>query len=463
MNLPIQRIGIPTREGVGQVPSLERQRLRIYLFLVAADVAIILCGFGLAGTIYYGAWTGRPMLEAQLLLPLYLTLALYNGTYSLACLDSMRVTIARVVSALFLSAALLSFLTFYMKSSAQLSRVIFTTGLLLSMVLMLVVRWMVARWLKRQVGPGLLNILLVEAGGPQVTIRNAYRIDALEYGLSPSLDDPDGLDRLGQAIHNMDRVIVSCPAEDRAEWAFVLRGAAVQGEVISEEALTLHALGVRNHRVDGFSTLIVSVGPLNLRSRVLKRLFDIAVASLALVALSPLLAGAALAILLEDGGPVLFRQRRMGKSNRFFTIYKFRSMAVSRADADGAVSASPGDLRVTRVGRILRQLSIDELPQLWNVLTSDMSIVGPRPHALGSRAGDKYFWEVDGRYWQRHALKPGLTGLAQVRGLRGATDAEDDLSSRLQADLEYLSGWNILRDIAIVFTTLRVMVHDKAY
>lgn len=463
MNLPIQRIGIPTREGVGQVPSLERQRLRVYLFLVATDVVVILFGFGLSGVIYDGAWAKRPMLEGQLLLPLYLTLALYNGTYSLACLDSMRITIVRVVSALFLSAALLSFLTFYMKSSAQLSRVVFTAGLLMSLVLMLAVRRLVAGWLQRRIGPGLLNILLVEAGGPRVAIRDAYRIDAIEHGLSPSRNDPDGLDRLGQAIRNMDRVIVSCPAEDRADWAFVLRGAAVQGEVISEEALTLHALGVRNHRADGFSTLIISVGPLNLRSRVLKRLFDIAVASCALVILSPVLAGAALAIMLEDGRPVLFRQRRMGKSNRFFTIYKFRSMAVSRTDEEGTVSATPGDLRITRVGRILRHLSIDELPQLWNVLTSDMSIVGPRPHALGSRAGEKYFWEVDGRYWQRHALKPGLTGLAQVRGLRGATDAEDDLSSRLQADLEYLDGWNILRDIAIVFTTLRVMVHEKAY
>ena len=435
MNIPIQRVGIQTIGGVGRVPSLERQRLRVYLALVVCDIGVIVGAFGLAGTIYHGAWIQRPMLEVQLLLPLYLTLALYNGTYSLACLDSMRVTAVRVIAALFLSAALLSFLTFYMKTSAQLSRVIFTLGLGLSLFVMLLARQIISRWLRRSIGPTMLNILLIKAGGPQVTVRNAYRIDAIEHGLSPSLDDPNGLDQLGRVIRNMDRVVVSCPPQERDDWAFVLRGAAIQGEVISEEARDLHALGVRNYRAEDFSTLIVSVGPLNLRSRILKRLFDIAVSSIALVVLSPVLAGAALAIKLEDGGPVLFRQRRMGKANRFFTIYKFRSMAVSGTDADGVRSASPDDARITRVGRVLRRLSIDELPQFWNVLVSEMSIVGPRPHALGSRAGEKFFWEIDGRYWQRHALKPGLTGLAQVRGLRGATDAEHDLSSRLQADL----------------------------
>ena len=118
---------------------------------------------------------------------------------------------------------------------------------------------------------------------------------------------------------------------------------------------------------------------------------------------------------------------------------------------------------MTRVGQFLRRTSIDELPQLLNVVKGEMSIVGPRPHALGLQAGEKLFWEVDTRYWQRHSLRPGMTGLAQIRGLRGATDTEDDLSSRLQADLEYLAGWSLLRDVSISFATLRVSVHDRAY
>ena len=119
--------------------------------------------------------------------------------------------------------------------------------------------------------------------------------------------------------------------------------------------------------------------------------------------------------------------------------------------------------RVTRVGAFLRKSSIDELPQLFNVLKGDMSLVGPRPHAIGSLAGNKLFWEVDQRYWHRHSLRPGLTGLAQIRGLRGATDHESDLSSRLQSDLEYLVGWTIFRDVRILFATVGVLVHDRAF
>jgi len=138
-------------------------------------------------------------------------------------------------------------------------------------------------------------------------------------------------------------------------------------------------------------------------------------------------------------------------------------MTVALCDSDGNVSASKGDQRITRVGKFIRSTSIDELPQLFNVLLGDMSLVGPRPHAIGSQAGSKLFWEIDLRYWQRHSLKPGLSGLAQVRGFRGATEKEADLTDRLQSDLEYLEGWTILRDVKIIFLTLRVLVHDKAF
>ena len=146
-----------------------------------------------------------------------------------------------------------------------------------------------------------------------------------------------------------------------------------------------------------------------------------------------------------------------------FQVLKFRSMTVADADGAGHRSASRDDDRITRCGRFIRGTSIDELPQLLNVLKGDMSIVGPRPHALGSRAADKLFWEVDQRYWDRHAAKPGLTGLAQVRGFRGATLVEDDLRNRLQADLEYLENWSVWRDVKIIFLTVRVVWHRNAF
>jgi polysaccharide biosynthesis protein PslA len=196
---------------------------------------------------------------------------------------------------------------------------------------------------------------------------------------------------------------------------------------------------------------------------VLKRLFDLTIAIGALIALSPLLVVMAVLIKLEDGGPVLFKQRRLGRGNQFFEMYKFRSMRAEKLDANGDRSTARDDDRITRIGAFMRRTSIDELPQLLNVVKGDMSIVGPRPHAIGSRANNKYFWEVDGQYWRRHCLKPGLTGLAQVRGHRGATEQEKDLTDRLQSDLEYIANWSLQRDLMIVLRTAMVLRHDNAY
>jgi lipopolysaccharide/colanic/teichoic acid biosynthesis glycosyltransferase len=118
---------------------------------------------------------------------------------------------------------------------------------------------------------------------------------------------------------------------------------------------------------------------------------------------------------------------------------------------------------VSRVGRFIRRTSLDELPQLFNVLAGTMSIVGPRPHALGSTAEAALFWHIDSRYFHRHATKPGMTGLAQIRGFRGATAVRSDLTSRLKSDLEYLADWTIWRDVKIIIQTVAVVVHSKAF
>ena len=292
---------------------------------------------------------------------------------------------------------------------------------------------------------------------------NIYRVDADEHALVPDLEDPVMLDRLARYIRNMDRVIVSCRPQDRVAWAEILKCSGIHGEVISDYAREIGALGVVHHPEAGVTGLLVSTGQLGMRSRAIKRVFDLATSITALIVLSPVMLLCALAIKLEDGGPVFFRQRRMGRGNTFFDIYKFRSMREAKADVAGRRSASKEDDRVTRVGRFLRRTSLDELPQLINVLLGDMSVVGPRPHALGSQAGEKMFWQVDRKYWQRHCLRPGITGLAQIRGLRGATDTEDELSARLDADLEYLSNWSLFGDIWIVLSTLKVLVHDRAF
>jgi lipopolysaccharide/colanic/teichoic acid biosynthesis glycosyltransferase len=210
-------------------------------------------------------------------------------------------------------------------------------------------------------------------------------------------------------------------------------------------------------------TLIVNRGQLSLANRIKKRLVDILFSAIALLVLAPVLIVVAIAIKLDSPGPVFFRQLRVGYGNRPFEIFKFRSLRHEATDRDGNKSVSVGDSRVTRVGGFIRRTSIDELPQLLNVLLGDMSLVGPRPHALGSRAGEKLFWEIDPSYWQRHALKPGITGLAQIRGFRGETQAQEDLTQRLNSDIEYLEGWTLWRDFRIMIGTVRVLVHSKAF
>jgi lipopolysaccharide/colanic/teichoic acid biosynthesis glycosyltransferase len=221
-------------------------------------------------------------------------------------------------------------------------------------------------------------------------------------------------------------------------------------------ALGLEAFG-------GCSTLVVAAGPLGLIDRMLKRSLDIVLIVLAMPIALIAMAAVAVAIRLDSPGPILFVQQRVGLGNRLFNLYKFRSMYVDQLDGAGLRSTGRTDRRITRVGRFIRRTSLDELPQLFNVLSGAMSIVGPRPHALGSRAEDQYFWDIDIGYWHRHAVKPGLTGLAQVRGFRGATEKAVDLKNRLQADLEYLSGWTIWRDVRIIFATFRVLVHRNAF
>lgn len=179
--------------------------------------------------------------------------------------------------------------------------------------------------------------------------------------------------------------------------------------------------------------------------------------------LAPVLLLVAIAVKLDSPGPVLFKQPRVGRGNRSFQIMKFRSMRDEMSDRAGGRSTGRDDDRITRVGKIIRKTSIDELPQLFNVLLGDMSLVGPRPHALGSLAGDALFWEIDENYWLRHALKPGITGLAQVRGFRGATEQRSDLVNRLRADLEYIENWTITNEIVILVRTANVLIHRNAF
>jgi exopolysaccharide biosynthesis polyprenyl glycosylphosphotransferase len=186
-----------------------------------------------------------------------------------------------------------------------------------------------------------------------------------------------------------------------------------------------------------------------------KRVFDIAVASAVLLFFAPFLIAVAIAIKLTSPGPVLFYQYRYGYRNRFFKIYKFRSMRVDAGDARGVKQAVRGDARITPIGRILRKTSLDEIPQLINVIKGDMSLVGPRPHVPGMLAAQLPYEDLVPYYFQRHTARPGITGLAQVSGCRGSTIEPNRAISRIDYDLDYIEKWSLRMDIVIIARTIR--------
>lgn len=197
--------------------------------------------------------------------------------------------------------------------------------------------------------------------------------------------------------------------------------------------------------------------PLSITERFFKRSLDIAVSLAGIILLSPLLLIAALAVKLDSPGPVFFKQARRGFGGKPFLILKLRSMAVQE-DGAAVVQAKRDDARVTRVGRLLRRTSIDELPQLWNVFAGHMSIVGPRPHAV---AHDDYYSQLIEDYAFRHHAKPGITGWAQVKGLRGETPHAENMKARIEKDIWYIDNWSIWLDIVIILRTGLVVLGQR--
>jgi putative colanic acid biosynthesis UDP-glucose lipid carrier transferase len=203
----------------------------------------------------------------------------------------------------------------------------------------------------------------------------------------------------------------------------------------------------------GIKTEVVHLVPKSESWALLKRTMDVVVAASALVLLAPVFLIAAIAIKLDSPGPVLFRQRRIGRNSSIFRIYKFRTMNVTE-DGANIAQATRDDKRVTRVGRLLRKTSIDELPQLLNVLAGDMSLVGPRPHAI---AHDTEFEQKFDLFARRRRVKPGMTGWAQVNGYRGETKTTEHIRRRMEHDLDYIEKWSIWLDVEILFRTVFVL------
>lgn len=193
----------------------------------------------------------------------------------------------------------------------------------------------------------------------------------------------------------------------------------------------------------------------------LKQFIDWIIALGALILLAPLLLVVGIVIRLESPGPALFRQQRVGLHNNPIMVYKFRTMFRDRCDIAGGLATVRRDPRVTKIGQFLRSTSFDELPQLFNVLQGDMSIVGPRPHPLPMRVGNQYYFQAVPNYMLRHRVKPGITGQAQINGYRGLVDTVEKAEGRAKHDLEYVNHWSVLGDMAIIWRTIVHVLSTK--
>ncbi len=195
-----------------------------------------------------------------------------------------------------------------------------------------------------------------------------------------------------------------------------------------------------------------------------KWLFDKVVATVALILLAPVMAAVAIIIKLDSPGPVFFRQKRYGFNNELVEIFKFRSMRTDMCDASASKLVTRNDPRVTRIGQFIRKTSIDELPQLLNVLLGDLSLVGPRPHALEAKAANRLYDDVVDGYFARHKVKPGITGWAQINGWRGETDTKEKIEKRVEHDLYYIENWSVFLDFYILMKTpFALLQTENAY
>ena len=450
----------PVRTGGSGAEDKRALRLRFYTALLVGDILSVGAGYVIGRAMM--AARGMPVESFNMLaaiLPLYLLLATRDFTAD--TLERWRRASGYALLNLLTAFLLTIFIAFLLKETSPISRL--STGMAFfgSAALLLFSRTLIGLWGERALAGSAMSRLLI-IDGVNIPLPEGLRIIASEpVDSTESTIHPLALDRLARQLRGIDEVFVACPPARRANWSTVLKGTSIKAEILMPELDTIGVIG--NKHFAGIASVLVSAGGLQLRDRVQKRALDLAIVLPALLFLAPLLALVAILVKLDSAGPTLFVQNRVGRGNHLFPMFKFRSMKAAETDSDGKVSASRDDKRVTRVGKFIRATSIDELPQLLNILRGDMSFVGPRPHAIGSLAGDQLFWEVDQRYHHRHVCKPGLTGLAQVRGFRGATHKREDLVNRLDADLEYVNGWSLARDIMILFATLKVVVHRNAF
>lgn len=375
--------------------------------------------------------------------------------------------------------ALLSF-AFALKISDQFSR-IWAFGWLISMLfLVLISRYALAAFVRGWARQGHLGRNIMIYGGGEQAERLIKHIDMIDepWNRITGIFD-DRLERVGNQVcgypvlgnlqdliscarkgRGADEVLIALPwsAEQRLMSILEVMSSLPSDIRLAPEFVGNEMLRRRTSFQYGVPMLRILDKPVSGWAALTKYVMDYALGTIFIVLSLPIILIVALCIKLESRGPIFFCQQRYGFNSQLIDVFKFRTMYVEQTDANAEKLATRGDPRITKVGTFLRRFSLDELPQLFNVLRGEMSVVGPRPHALQAKAGGKLYKDVVDEHAVRYKVKPGITGWAQVNGWRGNTETEKDLVGRVEHDLYYIENWSIPFDLSIILRTIIVVI-----
>lgn len=456
-------------------------------FARIADVVLIaIIGIAVAHS-YVGA--SSVVGVASYLLPItlvsLLSVAAFEllGLYSLRSLASYVGKMPSLMLGLTITFGTLVVSLFFLKRGADVSRVWIAIWYAMSGVALVIARLSLASAISKWAKDGQLQLRAAIYGSSPVTEKLLHELESDHdqiVRIAGIFDDRDptraprqiaGYPHLGgiDALISMSRsarfdlVIVSLPltAEDRLQ-AVAHRLSVLPVDIKLPASVSAIRFSPRLYtRLGSVAMIDLHDRPITDWSAVSKWLFDKIIGMIALTFLAPVMALVALAVKAESKGPVLFRQKRYGFNNELIEVFKFRSMYIDQCDHEAIKLVTRNDTRVTRVGRFIRKSSLDELPQLFNVILGDMSLVGPRPHAMQTKVDTQLLDQVVDRYYARHKVKPGITGWAQINGWRGETDTEEKIQKRVDCDLYYIENWSVFLDLYILLKTPYSLLNTK--
>ena len=440
-------------------------------------------------TVYVGVNGGPPWYYAVMIVlasAAAVVLLELTNSYQIPRLRQPASTMGTVLLVWVATLALMALAGFFLKISDEFSRFWLGTWFATGLLLMLALRIFIARAVRRWARNGAMERRAVIVGGgkgAETLIREIEQQPYNDIRICGIFDDRDdrrsppivaGYPKLGNIseliefarIARIDMLIVSLPLTAETRVLSLLKKLWVLPVDIR---LSAHSNQIRFRPraysfIGSVPMLDIFDKPINGWDSLAKRSFDIVFSLLGILAFSPIMIATAIAIKLDSKGPVLFKQKRHGFNNEEIDVYKFRSMYSEKCDPTAKQAVTKNDPRVTRVGRFIRRTSIDELPQFFNALIGNLSLVGPRPHAVSAQTHHRLYYEIVDGYFARHRVKPGVTGWAQINGWRGEIDNDDKIRMRTEYDLFYIENWSLWFDLKILFLTpVKLLNTENAY